>query len=63
MDCKEIITKGNGNWAVVINSKDGYIVANLYIRDLRAGIMWVGKARGAARRWAGRQLAAKALLK
>lgn len=65
---KEIITKGNS--AVVINSKDGYVFANLYVNARNgidradiAGISWIGSTLAGARRWAGRQLAAQALLK
>ena len=60
---KEIITKGNR--AVVINSKDGYVFANLYVNARNGidgaditGIKWSGSTLAGARRWADKQLAA-----
>ena len=58
-----IITKGNR--AVVINEKNGSVVANLYV-NVRQGISnaditmvrWSGKTLAAANRWAEKQLSA-----
>lgn len=60
---KKIITKENE--AVVINGKDGYFWANLYVNardgiDSAAitGLKWSGKTLKGAEKWAAKQFAA-----